>query len=75
MYNFVKNVERATKSLRELFAETPLQKNEYLSQKYEADVYLKREDLSPVRSYKIRGAFNSITKALAQSSRSKKFCR
>ena len=73
MYNFVKNVERATKSLRELFAETPLQKNEYLSQKYEADVYLKREDLSPVRSYKIRGAFNSITKALAQSSGSKKF--
>ena len=63
--SFVDNVEKATEGMRELFSETPLQKNEFLSQKYEADVFLKREDLSPVRSYKIRGAFNSIKKTLA----------
>lgn len=51
--------------MRALFPETPLQKNEYLSNKYAAEIYLKREDLSPVRSYKIRGAFNAMTKALA----------
>jgi threonine dehydratase len=49
-------------ALRELFAETPLQRNDYLSAKYQADIWLKREDLSPVRSYKIRGAFNAMRK-------------
>ncbi len=73
MGNFIKNVEKATEALRELFPETPLQKNEFLSQKYSADVFLKREDLSPVRSYKIRGAFNSIKKALAENSSVKNF--
>ena len=51
--------------MRGLFAETPLQQNEYLSRKTGARVFLKREDLSPVRSYKIRGAFNFFRKALA----------
>lgn len=50
--------------MRELFAETPLQLNDHLSARYGARVWLKREDLSPVRSYKIRGAFNFIRKAL-----------
>ena len=54
------DVERATEALRTLFPETPLQLNEHLSARYGAQVYLKREDLSPVRSYKIRGAFNLI---------------
>ena len=49
-------------ALRELFAETPLQRNDYLSGKFGADIWLKREDLSPVRSYKIRGAFNAMRK-------------
>lgn len=39
---------------------TPLQYSERLSKKYEAEIYLKREDLQPVRSYKIRWAFNLI---------------
>ena len=65
--DFIKNVEKATALMRELFPLTPLQKNEFLSQKYEADVFLKREDLSPVRSYKIRGAFNSIKSALERN--------
>ena len=52
------DVDTAMEALRGLFPETPLQLNEHLSARYGADIYLKREDLSPVRSYKIRGAFN-----------------
>ncbi|MBD9372064.1 threonine ammonia-lyase [Rhizobium sp. ARZ01] len=59
------DVERATEALRTLFPETPLQLNEHLSARYGARIYLKREDLSPVRSYKIRGAFNFFRKILA----------
>lgn len=47
--------------LRKLFPMTPLQHSTYLSEKYGAKIYLKREDLTPVRSYKIRGAFNFIS--------------
>lgn len=67
MSDFRSNVQRATQELRTLFAPTPLQKNEQLCKIYDADIYLKREDLSPVRSYKIRGAFNAMRKALAKS--------
>lgn len=51
-----------TKALRELFPPTPLQRNDHLSQRYGAEIWLKREDLSPVRSYKLRGAFNAMRK-------------
>lgn len=40
---------------------TPLQRNERLSGLTGAEVWLKREDLQPVRSYKLRGAFNLIS--------------
>lgn len=39
---------------------TPLEKNENLSEIFEANIYFKREDLQIVRSYKIRGAYNKI---------------
>ena len=51
--------------MRGLFVETPLQFNDHLSAKYGANIWLKREDLSPVRSYKIRGAFNFLRKVIA----------
>ena len=41
--------------------ETPLQYDHYLSQKYNCNVYLKREDLQWVRSFKLRGAYNAIS--------------
>jgi len=62
--DFAAKVAHAERRMRSLFARTPLQRNDFLSAKYKADIYLKREDLSPVRSYKIRGAFNAIVKAL-----------
>lgn len=54
----------AERKMRELFDATPLQRNEHLSARFEAEIWLKREDLTPVRSYKIRGAFNAMRKAL-----------
>jgi threonine dehydratase len=66
MSDFLSAVAGATAAMRDLFPETPLQENVFLSQKFGARVFLKREDLSPVRSYKIRGAFNFIRKRLAE---------
>ena len=43
-----------------IIGSTPLMQNMNLSDRYEANVMLKREDLQIVRSYKIRGAFNKI---------------
>ncbi len=65
MTSFQESALSACAEMRALFPATPLQKNEYLSGLYGTDIYLKREDLSPVRSYKIRGAFNAMRKALA----------
>ncbi|MHC5307072.1 threonine ammonia-lyase IlvA [Bartonella sp. LJL80] len=64
MSEFVQDVALAVTALRGLFAETPLQRNDFLSHKYGAEIYLKREDLTPVRSYKIRGAFNFVSQML-----------
>ena len=66
MSEFTAAVAEAARAMRDLFPETPLQENVFLSQKYGCRVFLKREDLSPVRSYKIRGAFNFIRKRLAE---------
>ena len=55
----------AETAMRSVFEATPLQRNDHLSKKYSAEIYLKREDLTPVRSYKLRGAFNSMRKVLA----------
>ena len=55
----------AEAAMRSVFEATPLQRNAHLSQRFGADIYLKREDLTPVRSYKLRGAFNAMRKVLA----------
>ena len=67
------NVIAAKTALRDLCEATPLQRNAHLSAKYDADVYLKREDLSPVRSYKLRGAFNFMRKRMDGDGASKVF--
>ena len=56
----VENIEKASGVLKEILEPTPFQLNADLSVKYGADVFLKREDLQMVRSYKIRGAYNKI---------------
>jgi threonine dehydratase len=56
------DVYRARRTLEPHLPETPLVKSEWLSQTYDADVYLKREDTLPTGSFKIRG----ITTLLAE---------
>ncbi|MBA3911718.1 MAG: threonine dehydratase [Rhodobacter sp.] len=62
MSAFNLQVKQTTHALRALFPETPLQRNDHLSARYGAEIWLKREDLTPVRSYKLRGAFNAMRK-------------
>ncbi|KAA3510254.1 threonine ammonia-lyase [Agrobacterium vitis] len=59
-------VQDAVHALRDLFPATPLQLSEHLSTLFNANIYLKREDLTPVRSYKVRGAYNFFRKVIAR---------
>ena len=51
----------ARERLKRVVKHTPLIFSRNLSRKYDCQVYLKREDLQVVRSYKIRGAFNMMS--------------
>ncbi|TIV68562.1 MAG: threonine ammonia-lyase [Mesorhizobium sp.] len=73
MNSFFARVAAAAEAIRGIFPETPLQENDYLSKKTGARILLKREDLTPVRSYKIRGAFNFFRKALAAGNNAELF--
>lgn len=63
MSEFREYARAAETAMRDVFPPTPLLRNAHLSERFGADVLLKREDLSPVRSYKLRGAFNAMRKA------------
>lgn len=67
------DVEAALEVMRSLFPETPLQYNQHLSSRFGADIWLKREDLTPVRSYKIRGALNFMRKVVAKGGQGETF--
>ncbi|ALI55736.1 threonine ammonia-lyase IlvA [Celeribacter marinus] len=60
---FIDRAEEAERRVRHLFEPTPCMRNDHLSAKFEADIWLKREDLTPVRSYKLRGAWNAMHEA------------
>ncbi len=49
------DVYRARKTLQEYIPQTPLIRSEWLSDEYDAEIYLKREDTLPTGSFKIRG--------------------
>jgi len=51
---------QAKERIKDVVTRTPLQYNLHLSERYGAEIYLKREDLQVVRSYKLRGAFNKM---------------
>jgi len=52
------NINAAYDTLKSVVLKTPLQYHRKLSEKFKAEIYLKREDLQIVRSYKLRGAYN-----------------
>ncbi|MEK4324721.1 threonine ammonia-lyase IlvA [Paenibacillus sp. FSL R7-0312] len=66
----MEDIVRAHHVLREVIVRTPLQLDAVLSAKYGCNVYLKREDLQIVRSFKIRGAYNVI-RSLSDEDRAK----
>ena len=70
---FLAGAEASAEALRAVLDPTPLQRNALLSERHGADILLKREDLSPVRSYKLRGAYTFLRKALAADARARRF--
>ena len=56
----------AAERLKKIVTRTPLTFNQSLSKKYECNVFLKREDLQVVRSYKLRGAYNMMSSLPAE---------
>lgn len=60
-YPTLRNITQAKLTLNPIVRATPLMKNQNLSERYSSNIFLKREDLQIVRSYKIRGAYNKIS--------------
>lgn len=56
----LREIETAYKRIKKVAKQTPLHHNQWLSNRFDANIYFKREDLQVVRSYKIRGAYNNI---------------
>lgn len=57
---------KAAHRLKKVIKKTPLTYNANLSKRYNCHVYLKREDLQVVRSYKLRGAYNMMSSLPAE---------
>jgi len=53
--------QKAVERVRPVVKRTPLALSHSLSKRYNCEVYLKREDLQIVRSYKLRGAYNMMS--------------
>ncbi|WP_433407546.1 threonine ammonia-lyase IlvA [Saccharomonospora azurea] len=64
------DVDAAAERLADVIPPTPLHRNERLSRRHGLDVRLKREDLNSVRSYKVRGAYNLMSR-LTETQRSR----
>jgi threonine dehydratase len=58
----ISNIRNSLKRIEGHAIKTPLHLSERLSEKYDCEVYLKREDLQKTRSFKIRGSLNKILK-------------
>lgn len=56
----------ASERLKKIVNKTPLVLNHNLSRKYQCNIYLKREDMQLVRSYKLRGAYNLMSSLSAE---------
>ena len=58
----VSKIYQSYKKNKTLVKRTPMMKSIYLSEKYGAQIYVKREDLQAIRSFKIRGAGTAFSK-------------
>lgn len=66
----IEDIRNASKKLADVVIKSPLEKNLKLKSNFSSNIYLKREDLQQVRSFKIRGALNKIL-SLSDSESSK----
>jgi threonine dehydratase len=66
----VEDILKAYHVLKDIVNKTPFQRDDILSERYDCNVYLKREDLQIVRSFKIRGAYYFV-QSLNQEQREK----
>jgi len=66
----INDIKNASDKLADVVIKSPFEKNLNLSEKFNSNIYLKREDLQKVRSFKIRGALNKIL-SLSKSDRNK----
>ena len=62
--HYVKKI--LTSRVYDIAVETPLQTARQLSERLGNKIWLKREDLQPVFSFKIRGAYNKLTQLSAE---------
>jgi threonine dehydratase len=60
------DIQAAAEKLHGIVRHTPLEFNQVLSDRFGAEIYLKREDLQVVRSYKVRGAYNMMSELSAE---------
>lgn len=58
----LEGILRAAEVLKDVIIRTPLMRHGSISERFDANIFLKREDIQVVRSYKIRGAYNKIQK-------------
>lgn len=70
----IESIEEAAKVLEDVVKKTPLKLSKRLSSLYGAKIYIKREDLQEVRSYKIRGAYNLMSSLSADEKKGGVVC-
>lgn len=70
----VEDIIIASHTIKDVISPTPLQYNHLLSERYGCRVYLKREDMQSVRSFKIRGAYNRIKQLSAEEMKNGIIC-
>lgn len=71
MIDVVKEVTEAEKRIRKYIRETPLEYSHFLSQKGDANVYLKLENFQVTGSFKIRGVLNKLLSLSEEEKRKK----
>ncbi|MGL6022107.1 MAG: threonine ammonia-lyase IlvA, partial [Chitinophagaceae bacterium] len=72
--NLLDKIYLAKQAIKDVCVYTPLSENMALSEEYNAPIWLKREDLQPIRTYKLRGAYNKIEGLNKSPKKSKVVC-
>ncbi|MGB5418432.1 threonine ammonia-lyase IlvA [Algibacter sp.] len=70
----IDSVKAAAETIKKVSSVTPLNQSLRISKQFDANIWLKREDLQQVRSYKIRGAYNKISSLSSEQSKNGVVC-